>query len=56
MKLTEALLCANDDCSEIYSISNQEVNTICPKCTSKHYIKLSTVLNRTEGEEKVKSV
>jgi protein-arginine kinase activator protein McsA len=50
IKLEEALMCVT--CDTIYPAIGFGNNAVCPNCTSHSYLKLSTILNRTEGEEK----
>jgi hypothetical protein len=49
IKLDEALLCVT--CDTIYPATGFGNNAVCPNCTSHSYLKLSIILNRTEGEE-----
>ena len=49
ISLAEALLCVS--CDMIYPSIGGGCNTVCPSCTSQSYLKLSTILNRTDGAE-----
>ncbi len=50
IKVNDALLCVN--CDSIFELPEKPCNVVCPVCTSNAYIRLSTILNRPNGEEK----
>lgn len=52
ISLAEALLCVT--CDMIYPSVGGGCNTVCPSCASHSYLKLSNILNRTEGVEIIK--
>lgn len=47
--LDVALLCVT--CDTIYPSVGTGTNSGCPNCTFHNYLKLSKILNRTEGDE-----
>lgn len=50
IKVDSALLCVN--CDSIFELPEKPCNVVCPACTSNAYIRLSSILNRSNGEEK----
>lgn len=47
--IDNALLCVN--CDFIFELPENHCNVLCPVCASNTYIRLSSVLNRTEEKK-----